>query len=124
MTAKTTLVTRALGATALAVIVLAAGCADRPRSSSQSEGRFGSSAPSPARPVEGPRVDAPVVLVTIDGVRWKEIFEGTDKALSPGPHVSATTLVPHLHKLGTERGAFVGAPDRGTLSASGPNFMS
>ncbi|HVH46155.1 MAG TPA: alkaline phosphatase family protein [Labilithrix sp.] len=69
-------------------------------------------------------VDAPVVVVTIDGVRWQEIFDGTDPTLAPGPRVPATKLVPNLYALGTERGAFVGAPGSGVISATGPEYLS
>lgn len=103
---------------------VAAGCAEKV---SAPQARAEEPRPSftpPARPVEGRRVDAPVVIVTLDGVRWKEIFEGTDPALSHAPPVPAHVIAPNLHKLGTERGAFVGAPGSGVIAASGPNYVS
>jgi hypothetical protein len=77
-------------------------------------------APAPAA---GPFAD-PVVVVTIDGVRWQEIFDGTEPARSHAPHVAASDLLPNLYALGTERGAFVGAPGRGSVEASGPFHVS
>lgn len=68
-----------------------------------------------------------IAVITLDGVRWQEVFEGVDrqKAAAAGvPVVGAATLVPNLHWLATARGAAVGAPGEGTLSASGPNFVS
>lgn len=80
--------------------------------------------PVETRPIEGRGVDAPVVIVTIDGVRWMEVFEGTDTTRSKHPFVPAAELAPNLHTLGVDRGAFVGAPGRGSIAATGPNFVS
>lgn len=71
-----------------------------------------------------PGVDAPVVIVALDGVRWQEIFEGTEPARSPANLVPASEIVPNLYRLGVERGAFIGAPGRGVIAASGPNYVS
>jgi hypothetical protein len=113
----------------VAIIALAActvaGCTDGARAAEARDGEL--LAPittAPSRPVEGSRIDDPVVIVTIDGVRWKEVFEGTDPRFSSGPPVSAATIAPNLHKLGLERGAFVGAPGHGMIAASGPNYIS
>lgn len=68
-----------------------------------------------------------VAVIAVDGVRWQEIFEGVDRrraAKSGLPVVEAATLMPNLHWLATARGAALGAPGRGTISASGPNFVS
>ncbi len=71
------------------------------------------SAPS----LEGPRV----VVVTIDGVRWQEIFSGTDPALDGGRSVRpARALVPNLYKLIDRGVALAGAG----VIASGPRFVS
>lgn len=67
------------------------------------------SPPLPDVPLRGD----PVVFVVIDGVRWQEMFEG-----------DAFGLTPHLHTVTSERGAWVGAPGRGVMSASGPCFVS
>lgn len=53
----------------------------------------------------------PVVLVTVDGARWQDVFDGAE-------------LMPALHALAREHGAFVGADARAALSASGPNYVS
>ena len=74
-----------------------------------------------------PRAPAgPVILVTIDGARWQEIFEGSDPEHSSGPWARQTPrdLVPNLDRLVRERGAAVGAPSRGVIRATGPNFVS
>jgi len=71
-------------------------------------------------------VSGPVILVTIDGARWQEIFEGTDAQLTSAPwaHRSPRDLVPNLDRLVRERGAAVGAPGQGVIRATGPNFVS
>jgi hypothetical protein len=66
-----------------------------------------------------------VVLVALDGVRWQEIFEGTDPALlGDGEPKSAGELAPNIHAL-ARRGVALGAPGHGApFVASGPNFVS
>src|SRR5438094_10293705 len=46
-------------------------------------------------------VTDPVVLVTIDGLRWQEVFTGIDPALAAGALriETAAELMPHLHAL-------------------------
>lgn len=53
----------------------------------------------------------PVILVTIDGARWQDVFDGAE-------------LMPALHGLAREQGAFVGADARAAIRASGPNYVS
>jgi hypothetical protein len=72
-----------------------------------------------------------IVVVTLDGVRWHEVFEGVDArlaashGLSPSEVVSAAELTPNLHRIVSTHGAALGAPGHGaTISASGPNFIS
>lgn len=65
-----------------------------------------------------------MILVTVDGARWQEIFDGTDTALSRAPKRSAREIVPNLDRLARERGAAIGAPGRGVIRATGPNFVS
>ena len=79
---------------------------------------------TPASSEEVRRHDGPLVLVTIDGVRWQEIFEGTDPKLSGEPRKPASTLVPNLYWLASTNGAFVGAPGHGVIEASGPEHVS
>lgn len=77
-----------------------------------------------------------VVLITIDGVRWQDVFVGPDPALlaaepqSRSPRaerwrgLSAAELLPSLHALSQSDGAWVGASADAPLLASGPNFVS
>lgn len=110
---------------ALALLALSASsCADRGRTVHTRE-PLAQMTELVARGVEGDRgVDAPVVIVTIDGVRWQEVFHGSDRKLSTSGHVEAASIFRHLHELGKSRGAFVGAPGQGTIAASGPNYLS
>lgn len=70
-----------------------------------------------------------VVLITIDGVRWQDIYQGTDPALlaasgGGAPAASAAELTPNIHEL-IRRGTALGAPGHGeAFSSSGPNFVS
>jgi hypothetical protein len=119
-----------LNKTVLGILaLLASGCADRgipPKVSS-------TSGPEPIHPLlaygisevdGGERVQGRVVIVTIDGVRWQEIFQGSDPARTNEPPLDARSMTPNLHRLGERQGAFIGAPDHGTISATGPNYVS
>ncbi|NUP06822.1 MAG: hypothetical protein HOW73_12285 [Polyangiaceae bacterium] len=69
-----------------------------------------------------------VVLIAIDGVRWQDVFIGTDPRLAESPPAntdeSGEQLTPNIHAL-ARRGVALGAPDVGEpFSASGPNFVS
>ncbi|MCC6647222.1 MAG: hypothetical protein IT374_16820 [Polyangiaceae bacterium] len=89
---------------------------------------------SPLPPAALPVVASPatrsVIVVTIDGARWQEVFHGVDRdraialGLSPDEIVDGRALMPNLHALG-DRGVVLGAPGVGAaISASGPNFAS
>jgi hypothetical protein len=72
-----------------------------------------------------------VVLVTLDGVRWQEIFEGADPeradaaGLPRGDARTARALTPNLHRLFFDQGTVLGDPRIGApFLASGPNFVS
>src|SRR5690242_4007126 len=52
-----------------------------------------------------------VVLVTLDGTRWQDVF---------GPE----ELMPTLHRWMTAEGVSIGAPGHGEIWASGPHFVS
>lgn len=72
-----------------------------------------------------------IVIVTLDGVRWHEVFEGVDRRLAeshglpPAEVVSAAELMPNLHRIVATHGVALGAPGHGAaISASGPNFVS
>lgn len=80
--------------------------------------------PADVAPVAALLPAGPVVLVTIDGARWQEVFEGTDTELSHAPRRPSRELVPNLDRLARESGAAVGAPGRGLIRATGPNFVS
>ncbi|MDF2693806.1 MAG: hypothetical protein K0S65_2189 [Labilithrix sp.] len=112
---------------ALAVLAtLASGCADGGRAVKvrEVEPQAALMVPAAPRDVEGGRgVDAPVVIVAIDGVRWQEVFQGTDRTRTSSA-LPASSLFKNLHGLGHERGAFVGAPGHGIIAASGPNYVS
>ncbi|MBX3191150.1 MAG: alkaline phosphatase family protein [Labilithrix sp.] len=71
-----------------------------------------------ARPTPSVR-PGPIVLVVLDGVRWQEIFVGSER-----DGRTPADLAPNLQRLATERGAAIGAPGRGTIAATGPNFVS
>jgi Metalloenzyme superfamily len=83
--------------------------------------------PSAPVVVAPPRERAPrtrnVVLVTIDGVRWQELFGGVDAARAHGlPCGDAAALTPNLHALG-RLGVAVGNHGAPVVS-SGPKFVS
>lgn len=71
-----------------------------------------------------------VIIVTIDGVRWQEVFGGVDEQLARSAGMSkcevlaGRELMPNLHRHFVDRGVVVGAPGYGQMEASGPNFMS
>ena len=52
-----------------------------------------------------------VIVVTIDGVRWQDVFDGGE-------------LTPNLHRRLADRGVVIGAPGYGVMEASGPNYVS
>jgi phosphopentomutase/2,3-bisphosphoglycerate-independent phosphoglycerate mutase family metalloenzyme len=71
-----------------------------------------------------------IILVTVDGARWQEIFGGVDaaRARSAGLPacnlVSAAELLPNLQRWFVDGGVVVGARERAPIVASGPNFVS
>lgn len=70
-----------------------------------------------------------LVIVTLDGVRWQDVFEGVDPRLAEAHHlraseiVSAAALTPNLHRA-MARGVALGGSEETPLAASGPNFAS
>jgi hypothetical protein len=85
-------------------------------------------APSSERPAA--RAER-VVLVTLDGVRWQEMFGGVDPDLAEEAQlprravVPSETLLPNVYRLFFDQGAVVGHPDHGAaFNASGPVFVS
>lgn len=78
----------------------------------------------PARPTN----DGRIVLVTIDGVRAEDVFDGADPRLRPGAHVEGfakpENVMPRTHRLVESRGVALGAdrPGCGVVrTASGAN---
>jgi hypothetical protein len=72
-----------------------------------------------------------IVLLTLDGVRGREVFRGSDLALVRAQrvpvalHRSARELMPNLHDLMERTGTVIGDPASGSrMFASGPNFVS
>jgi hypothetical protein len=113
---------RALGAgfvTSLALVVIAVtnDCAP--------------AAPVTAAAASGPPDATAVVLVTLDGVRWQEIFEGVDRALAArvdkggwsglGPR----QLLPNVHRLFFDGGTALGDPRlEGGIEATARRHLS
>ncbi|MEZ4308307.1 MAG: alkaline phosphatase family protein [Polyangiaceae bacterium] len=68
--------------------------------------------------------------MTVDGVRWQEIFTGEDPQLAgaaaPGRELaSARALTPHLHRLFFDGGTVFGDPRTGQpFLATGPRYVS
>lgn len=50
-----------------------------------------------------------LVLVTIDGARWQDVFEGSDAAMSGEPSIPAAELMPRTHALVAAHGVAIGA---------------
>lgn len=70
------------------------------------------------------RSDARVVLITIDGARWQDVFEGSDADRSGAPHVPPEELMPRVYGLLSDHGVAFGAERAGcgtVHTASGSN---
>ena len=113
-----------------AIAVGALGCAARSYEGVLSVCDVRQALPVAPAPV-GPRATRNVVVVTLDGVRWQEMFGGTDAALAERDHLprcgelSARALIPNIYRRFVDGGVVVGAPDHGpTIEASGPTFVS
>src|SRR5690606_19572024 len=67
-----------------------------------------------------------VVIVTLDGVRWQEVFNGLDSTrASPTALAETRPLLPNLQRLMTERGAVFGRAEAGSdFRVSGPSYVS
>lgn len=63
-----------------------------------------------------------VILVTIDGTRWQEVFNGTDHLRDRGHHLTARQLLPNLYNYFVDDGTAVGRDT--PIIASGPNHIS
>lgn len=64
-----------------------------------------------------------VILVTLDGVRWQDVFYGTDPVLGKGlpadEKLSADALLPNLYRRLSSDGVIVGAPGHGQPITTG-----
>jgi Metalloenzyme superfamily len=93
--------------------------------------------PGPTRPHTALAAEAAVarrvqvIVVALDGARFREVFEGVDPELAKRQSLpenqiqDAARLMPQLHALITASGAALGAPGHGAaISASGPDFVS
>jgi hypothetical protein len=68
-----------------------------------------------------------VILVTLDGARWQEIFLGVDRELASRADLARRKpeeLMPTLHRWMSADGMAIGAPGHGEIWASGPNYVS
>lgn len=72
-----------------------------------------------------------VILVTLDGVRWQEVFGGVDPRLAEEARLPRSAiegvrdLLPGMHRLFFEGGTVLGDPRLpGGIAASGPHFVS
>ena len=70
-----------------------------------------------------------VVVVTIDGVRWQDVFRGVDRSLGHnlGPEFAtwqtAEALTPNLHRMAMAQGVLLG-DDAAPMVASSPSTVS
>lgn len=93
-------------------------------------------APRPSPVLNSPATQTPrgrtdnVIVVTIDGVRWQDVFGGVDPgmaamaSLRTSEVVDAEALMPNLYAF-AHAGAVSGAPGHGKpMMASGPNYVS
>ncbi len=99
--------TRFFGALAFSVVFASCGTQHPQRS------MLGFASPASAAPAhEARRVPraAAIVLVTLDGARWQDVFDAK--------------LMPNLHRWMTLEGAAIGAPNHGEIWSSGPNYVS
>ena len=82
----------------------------------------------PGQPPVDPKTSGRVVLVTLDGVRAEDVFDGANPSLRPGSDVSKyrtpESVMPRTHRLVATRGVALGAARAGCGSvhtASGAN---
>jgi hypothetical protein len=83
---------------------------------------------APGQPATDPKTSGRVVLITLDGVRAEDVFEGADPKLRPGSDVKRLRrpeeVMPRTHRLVATRGVALGAERSGcgaVHTASGAN---
>jgi Metalloenzyme superfamily len=70
-----------------------------------------------------PEIKPPkIVLLTIDGVRWQEIFNGTDPLLYKRNRLTARELLPNMYHYFVDNGMVIGRDS--SFIASGPAHIS
>ena len=74
---------------------------------------------------ETPR-DGRVILITIDGARWQDVFQGSDPSLGGAPSAPPEQLMPRAHALVATRGVAIGATRAGcgTVHTAGASNVS
>lgn len=73
-------------------------------------------------PLPEAAISPKVVLITIDGTRWQELFEGTSPVLNSGENRTAKELVPYMYHYFHDNGMIVGRDSK--FIASGPMHIS
>jgi hypothetical protein len=70
--------------------------------------------------------DGRVVVVTLDGVRWQDVFDGADPLLGGEPAAPPEALMPRAHQLVATRGVALGATREGcgTVHTAGGSNVS
>lgn len=70
--------------------------------------------------------DGRVVLVTIDGARWQDVFGGSDPAIGGAPATGPEQVMPRTHELVATRGVALGAdlPGCATVHTAGGSNVS
>ena len=63
-----------------------------------------------------------VILVTIDGTRWQEVYNGSDVSRDGGHHLTPRQIVPNLYNSFVDQGIAVGKTT--PMIATGPNHIS
>lgn len=108
---------------ALAGVLAVSGCAGPSRTHDPPTARSPADLVEVTQPVQ-------VVLVVLDGVRPREVFEGIDadlalqQGLAPSTSDTAERLMPNVSRL-SQAGVILGrTSDNETIWASGPNFLS
>jgi len=91
----------------LATALALASCANRTDSTATVTEDLATSS-TPAIPRDGR-----VVLITIDGARWQDVFEGSNPELSGSPSIPPAQLMPRTLALAASRGIALGATRAG-----------